>query len=331
MTGILTMDFCRDSDDCRIMLISRIRLLLALIVISCSFCVSGLATAGSAPPFATAVLPTPVFHTPDIAAIFGGQDGKTLRLDGCGQIRELEFIAFPGTVFRIEAATTVAGLVIYRVSTDEYPYPTDKGYFIDSRFVKTTDREPAARLRRLPSRETVIENLIAAKGVAYVWGGNFHTGIPQLLAMYPSSPDQHLSPETTAHRQLRGVDCSGLLYEATGGYTPRNTSALINYGTAVPIAGLDTDRISGKVEPLDLIVWNGHVMIILDRQRVIESRLDCGGRNGGVKIRPLKELLADIMKNKIPVDFYADTAAAGRKVFVIRRWYEGRNPEVGIR
>jgi hypothetical protein len=52
---------------------------------------------------------------------------------------------------------------------------------------------------------------------------------------------------------------------------------------------------------------------------------------GGVKIRPLKELLADIMKNRIPVDFYADTAAAGRKVFVIRRWYEGRNPEVGIR
>jgi cell wall-associated NlpC family hydrolase len=318
------MDLCRDSDDCRIMLISRMRLFFALIVIFCSFCACGLATAGTTPPFATAVLPTPVFNTPDIAAIFGGQDGKTLRLDSCGQIRELEFIAFPGTVFRVEAKIENGGLVIYRVRTDEYPYPTDKGYFIDSRFVKTSGRKPAARLRRLPSRETVIENIIAARGVAYVWGGNFHTGIPQMLAMYPSSPDQHLSPETFAHRQLRGVDCSGLLYEATNGYTPRNTSALINYGTAVPIAGLNTERIIGKVEPLDLIVWNGHVMIILDRQRAIESRLDCGGKNGGVKIRPLRELLNEIMQNRIPLGSYKDAAAKGRKGFVIRRWYKDR-------
>ena len=118
------------------------------------------------------------------------------------------------------------------------------------------------------------------------------------------------------------MDCSGLLYEATGGYTPRNTGALINYGSAVHIAGMNSAGIIDKVAPLDLIVWNGHVMIILDRQRVIESRLDCTGKNGGVQIRPLHVLLNEIMRNRIPVDSYEDAAAKGRKGFVIRRWYD---------
>ena len=300
----------------------KYRIFIGLVTVLFSFCSGIFATAETIPAYALAILPTPVFHSPDIAAIFGGKNGKTLRLDSCGQIRELEFIAYPGTVFRVEAATVRGGSVIYRVSTDEYPYPTDKGYFIDSRFVKTVDRKPAARLRRLPPRETVLENLIAARGTAYVWGGNFRTGIPQMLDLYPFAPGHQLSSATSAHVQLLGVDCSGLLYEATGGYTPRNTAALINYGSAVHIAGMNGARIIEEVAPLDLIVWNGHVMIILDRQRVIESRLDCTGKNGGVQIRPLHELLNEIMLNRIPVDSYEDAAAKGRKGFVIRRWYD---------
>jgi len=293
----------------------KCRIFIGLVTVLFSFCSGTLATADTIPAYALAILPAPVFHTPDITAIFGG---KTLRLDSCGQIRELEFIAYPGTVFRVEASTVRNGSVIYRVSTDEYPYPTDKGYFIDSRFVKTVVRKPAARLRRLPPRETVLENLIGARGTAYVWGGNFRAGVPQMLDLYPSASGHQLS----AHVQLQGVDCSGLLYEATGGYTPRNTGALINYGSAVYIAGMNGAQIIGKVAPLDLIVWNGHVMIILDRQRVIESRLDCTGKNGGVQIRPLHVLLNEIMRNRIPVDSYEDAAAKGRKGFVIRRWYD---------
>ena len=300
----------------------KYRIFIGLVTVLISFCSGILATADTIPAYALAILPTPVFHTPDITAIFGGKSSNALRLDSCGQIRELEFIAYPGTVFRVESATVRDGSIIYRVNTDEYPYPTDKGYFIDSRFVKTVDRKPAARLRRLPPRETVLENLVAARGTAYVWGGNFRTGIPQMLDLYPSAPGHQLPSEITAHVQLQGVDCSGLLYEATGGYTPRNTSALITYGSAVHIAGMNGARIMEKVAPLDLIVWNGHVMIILDRQRVIESRLDCTGKNGGVQIRPLHELLNEIMRTRIPVDSYEDAAAKGRKGFVIRRWYD---------
>ena len=53
------------------------------------------------PKYAVARLPTPVFSTPELGGLFGGADGVTLRLDRCGQLRSLEFVALPGTVFDI--------------------------------------------------------------------------------------------------------------------------------------------------------------------------------------------------------------------------------------
>ena len=100
------------------------------------------------PRYAVSVLPTPVFNTADFRTIFGGRDGTTLQLNPCGQIRELEFIAYPGSVFRIESVIKGKSSEIYRVSTGEYPYPTEKGYFIDGRFLKTTDKEPPTRVPR---------------------------------------------------------------------------------------------------------------------------------------------------------------------------------------
>ena len=89
--------------------------------------------------YAIATLPTPVLHTSDFRGIFGGEDGETLRLDEDKQIEELEFIAFPKTVFKIEKVIEGNEKKIYKVTTKDYPYPTDEGYFIDSRFVKTVE------------------------------------------------------------------------------------------------------------------------------------------------------------------------------------------------
>jgi cell wall-associated NlpC family hydrolase len=284
-----------------------------------------LATAGaaqpSAPLYAVAVSPTPVLNTPDFAGVFGGRDGKTIRLDGCVQIRETEFVALPGTVFRTEETINRGGPVIYRVTTDDYPYPSAKGYFIDSRFVRTSAALLPQRQRNIPPRQTVIDNLLAAQGSRYVWGGNVREGIPRLLSFYPPASGLRLSTATADLWQLRGVDCSGLLYEATGGFTPRNTSALVAYGAPVPIKGLDAEQIIRLVEPLDLIVWQGHVMIILDRERIIESRLDCHGNGGGVKVRSLREALIDIRESRVPLDNFPTAADRGVKGFVIRRWF----------
>jgi cell wall-associated NlpC family hydrolase len=293
---------------------------LLVILILSLFSVRGF-SAGEAPRYAVALLPTPVLNTPDFATVFGGRDGRTLHADRCGQIRAMEFVALPGTPFRIEETVNKGNTAIYRVSTDDYPYPTTTGYFIDSRFVRTSDTPPPQRPRQLPPREVVIARLLAAQGSRYVWGGNVRAGVPQLLSFYPPTAGAPLPQETRERWELKGVDCSGLLYEATGGYTPRNTSALVDYGAPLPIAGFSPAQILKQVAPLDLIVWQGHVMIILDRDRLIESRLDCSGRQDGVRVRPLREALDELRTNRIPVDDYAAAAARGVKGFVIRRWW----------
>ncbi|MFH1801090.1 MAG: hypothetical protein ABH891_09660 [Candidatus Omnitrophota bacterium] len=52
--------------------------------------------------YARAEKSTPVLNTADFPVVFGGADGKTLKKDPSGLIREVEFIALPGTVFEIE-------------------------------------------------------------------------------------------------------------------------------------------------------------------------------------------------------------------------------------
>jgi len=272
------------------------------------------------PHYAVAVFPSPMLNTPDFASVFGGRDGKTLRLDRSGLIREVEFVAIPGTLFRIEECFERGSHFIYRVTTDEYPYTAKTGYFVDSRFVKTSDIPPSPRSRRLPTKEKIIEDLLAARGSRYVWGGNVRRGISQLLTFYPPATDS-LPATTLDVWQLRGVDCSGLLYEATGGYTPRNTPSLISYGGPVAIKGLDAARIASRLEPLDLIVWSGHVMIVLDRRRVIESRLDSKGGDG-VVVHPLREALMELLLMRAPLNDYRE-ATEGKKGFVVRRWYPG--------
>ncbi len=287
--------------------------------------------------YAIAILPTPVLNTPDFSGVFGGKDGRTLRLDGKNRIKELEVICFPETVFKIEEIIEKNGRIIYKVTTSDYPYPTKKGYFIDSRFVKIVEIQPPERDKKLPSKLTIIQNLLSAEGSNYVWGGNYKDGVPEMLSFY--QPTSSLSVVTAKVRDkwmLKGVDSSGILYYATNGYTPRNSSGLVSYGNPVRIAGLKIDEIIQKVEPLDIIVWIGHTSVILnlyssrykDIECVIESRIDYDkdkeGFEGGVWIRPLREVLIENMERLIPADSYDHKLEGEKKQFVIRRWYEQR-------
>lgn len=293
-------------------------LILFLFVPYASF--SGQANAPHPEQYAVAEIPTPVFNIPDFPFIFGGGDGKTLGLGKCRQVWNLEFIAMPNTVFRVEDTVKKGETVIYRVTTEEYP--SNKGLFIDGRFVRISEDRPHERVRHLPSKKAVTETLLSANGQEYVWGGNSRNGVPEMLSFYP--PSSNIDSESQKRWMLKGLDCSGLLYEATGGYTPRNTDALMDYGTIVHITGLNASQIIKKIKPLDLIVWKGHVIIILDRKRAIESRLDYDkekpGCQGGVRIRPLKEVLEETLKNKTPVDEYNEVNG-GKNKFIIRRWH----------
>jgi cell wall-associated NlpC family hydrolase len=239
----------------------------------------------------------PVFNTSEISSVFGGDDGASLRRDESGLVRELEFIALPETAFRLREKILREGTTVYKVETRDYPYHSKNGFFTDSRFFELKKSRPPERARHLPETAKVIQRLLDAEGTGYLWGGNFRGGVPEMLEYYP--PAGPLEAEDEAAWSLEGLDCSGLLYEATGGYTPRNARGLVRFGRAVPVQGLDAAAIRGLLEPLDLIVWDTHVIIVLDDERTIQSRLEykCDRHRPGVRVRPLRleleELLAD--------------------------------------
>ena len=70
-----------------------------ILFFSCLF----IAHAYASTEYAIATLPTPVLDTADFKSVFGGgQSGSQLHQDESGLIREVEFIALPGTVFKID-------------------------------------------------------------------------------------------------------------------------------------------------------------------------------------------------------------------------------------
>lgn len=262
------------------------------------------------PKYAVAILNTPVLNTGDFESVFGGRNGSSVKVDKSGLIREMEFIAFPNTVFEILEVIPKGDYNIYKITTDDYPY-NSSDLFIDSRFVKTLDTLPEQRELVLPDKKEILEKLNSLDGYGYMWGGNYGDGIEQLLEFYQpaSEPDVH----TKDLWSLKGVDCSGLIYQATNGSTPRNTSTLINYGEGLDIAGKSASQIAAMLQPLDLIVWSGHVIIVYDENTVIESTGDAGVHKSDLTSR-----LKSIMREKTPVNDWDSTSG---KRFVVRRWY----------
>jgi len=287
----------------------------ALLLMLCACCCSVPADAAQ---YGIARSAAPVLNTPAFRSIFGGFDGKTLKTDRCGQVRELEFIALPGTAFTIRGEFSDGASTVFRVETDDYPMPAGTKLYLDSRFIELREEKPLPRARRLPSATEIVAALKASIGSPYVWGGNLQNGVAELVELYyggevPAAAWRRLT--------LAGLDCSGLLYQATGGWTPRNTSQLVSYGRSVPIAGKTAEAIAMLLEPLDLIAWNGHVLIVLDRNTIIESRLGCGKpENVGVVTTSLQRRLAEIMRTRRPMDNWP-AAGKQRDVFVVRRWF----------
>ena len=66
------------------------------------------------------------------------------------------------------------------------------------------------------------------------------------------------------------------------------------------------------LQPLDLIVWSGHVIIVYDENTAIESTGDAGVHKSDLLSR-----LKSVMKEKTPVNDWGSTSG---KRFVIRRW-----------
>ncbi len=230
----------------------------------------------------TARIPTPIFNTPQIPFL-----SLPLKKDSQNLIREIEMIALPGTPFKCLREVSE-----HMIEVETPDYPSSTPLYVDRRFLQpgTTDQE-----KTLPSKATLLDWLESCVGIRYFWGGNWRKGIPEMLDFYPHL--QTASPEDQDDALCRGVDCSGLLYEATGGLTPRNTSQLIHYGEAVSFH---------ELQPLDLIVWKGHMLIVFSKDLVIESR-----RGDGVVMSPFEKRYAEVVK----------LTEAENKTLHFRRWY----------
>jgi cell wall-associated NlpC family hydrolase len=229
-----------------------------------------------------AKLPTPVFNTPNIPF-----NHLPLKKDSQGLIREIETIALPGTVF--ELVRPVSEHMI-EVTSKTYPSST---LYVDKRFLQLVSFQPK---KRLPSRESIVQWMQEAVGTRYFWGGNWKSGIPEMLEFYPHL--KNASVEDQGDALCLGLDCSGLLYQATNGLTPRNTSELISFGQQLSPRD--------QLQPLDLIVWKGHVLIALTHDLLIESR-----RQDGVVISSFENRYPEVCK----------LTAAENKTIYFRRWY----------
>ena len=186
-----------------------------------------------------------------------------LVLDDLGRLMGVEMVALPGTPFEVVDEKT--GEVKTPV------YPSEKKLFIDLRCLGGEKR-----VFRLPKQEEMIEKMVSREGARYIWGGNVGAGLPHHLEWYGGKSEKER--EIVA---LKGVDCSGLMYEAADGLVPRNTSELVNFGREVGRGE--------ALQPLDLIVWDGHVIIVISEDEVIEAR----AQQGNVFRSPLAKRLEE--------------------------------------
>ncbi|HEX2580297.1 MAG TPA: hypothetical protein VHK67_07845 [Rhabdochlamydiaceae bacterium] len=231
-----------------------------------------------------AKLPTPIFNTSDIPF-----NHIPLKKDSQGRLIEMEGIALPGTKFRCVGKISEH---IFTIETEEYPSAAP--LYVDSRFLQKSSDAPN-RIKKLPSIDQILSWMEARVGLRYFWGGNWQAGIPELLDFYPVL--KTASQEDRDDAICRGLDCSGLLYQATNGYTPRNTSGLIHFGKEVPIE---------TIKPLDLLVWKGHVVIVRSPTTLIESRI-----NRGVVVSPFEKRYPEILS----------LLKTQNKQLYIRRWH----------
>ena len=274
--------------------------------------------------YAITKMPTPMFvfwhNNADINGVMWGKWSKWIHFDGTNLIRELVVVLPKDTALTLVKKVEKDGFTYYQIRTREFdPWAESKSaYYVDSRFIELTENKQKERIPNLPSKAWVLKNLHDALGYDYVWWGSYYKWIPEMEEFFPSE----IVPSIKQMRQklFRWVDCSGLLYQATDGYTPRNSRSVANFWSAVKIKWLSIDEIIEKVEPLDVIAWAWHVIIVYNNKYTIESRW-FENFKGWVILTDIKTRLEEITKTRTWVDDYSDPSLPDKEKFVIRRWY----------
>ncbi len=237
--------------------------------------------------------PVPVLNTPHFTKVFG----DAIPLNPLGHPEHFEFVALKHMQFKV---LDQIGTNILQIHWPQY---SANALYLDRRFCQDI-AQPCPPIPKDFSRRTLLTHMESRLGTPYVWGGNWAKGIPEMLLYYPST--KPLSKQMQTLWTLEGLDCSGLLFEATHGATPRNTSHLLQFGRAlIP---------NEPLEPLDMILYPGHVLFVRDQTTIIESKSPFG-----VRICPLNERLAEIAQDRRFIYEWGPQVDGGSH-FTIRRF-----------
>ena len=277
--------------------------------------------------YASTILPTPLYwlnkDNVDINRIMWWKWTTWLLLDSYNTIDQLAIVLPVGTAVTLIDKVESWDFTYYEARTRDFDawYGKDTAYFLDSRFVEKQDEKPDELIHELPDKNTIYKNLLSAVDTQYIWWGSYYQWIPEINELYPTPSDVQLSTWEQQYKILQWTDCSWLLWQATNGYTPRNTRWLLTFWQSVPISWNSVSQIIEKVQPLDLIVWAWHVIIILSDEYVIES-LWKENYEWGAEIVKLDERLEDIFTRRQPVDEWNESELPEKEKFVIRRWFK---------
>ncbi len=274
------------------------------------------------------VLPTPLYWlnkkwTIDINRIMWWEWSTWLLLDSSNTIDQLGIVLPVWTPVTLIKKIVNWKFTYYEVRTRDFDvwYGENDAYFLDSRFVKLEEHKPDEVIHKLPDMSSIFKTLLAAVDSQYIWWGSYYQWIPEINELYPTPSDVNLSTWEQQYKILQWTDCSWLLWQATNGYTPRTTRTLLTFWDSVAISWMSVNEITKVVKPLDLIVWAGHVIIILSDEYAIESiwKKDF---EWWVEIVSLKERLEDIFTRRQPVDEWSKSSLPEKQKFVIRRWFK---------
>lgn len=269
----------------------------------------------------------PVFNAPDLDIYYGqeiiGNERKygRLKLDEWGQIDEVAGHVFPGEILTVKEKVynRVLGRDVYKVIGDNEFYQSEKtSYYVDGIFFNADEGVNSDRFPLL-SKEEVLANLevFSSSNAPYVWGGMNLDGCPMVLDEYVFDFDTDLEMRKAIGA---GFDCSGMIYSAHKNPNgPRNTSQMVMAGRSIDIEGKSFDEILSIIQPLDIIVWRGHVLIFLrDDGTCVDSRWDGPDVWGGVRVSSFDEVVLYLNSiGRFPInEFNEDNLKTG---FVIKR------------
>jgi hypothetical protein len=211
---------------------------------------------------------TALFNEAIFNAIIDGY--YTLDFDQQHLIRSLETILYPGTPIKIIKDVYVQKIHFLQIESKDYP--SKNKLYIQAHNAKMGK----ATLRAMPALNKIQLNLRGLKDIPYFWGGTLPYGLEKKRGFAVNG--KSYTPFEKKCLNFEGLDCSGLLYYVTNGYTPRNTGDLMTFG-----------KPCRDLKPLDLILWPGHVVLILDDKHTIESR-----EIDGLITEPLEKRLDEI-------------------------------------